>query len=213
MTGRNERAFTMSLTRMVATRLLSMILFTLLLTSCLGRSPDVRHFVLGASSRSVEVEQAVKVGVLVGPVRLPAYLERSQIAMLEDDGEVVLDEFNRWLGGFEENFVRAISLSLGRELGSDAVVAAPSKAPFPFDYQVRLHVDDMILDDAGELRVRIRWALLPERSETAPGLFVMDESFPSDGRSVVDIVRVHDAALLALVHRIAEEIARSESTR
>ncbi|MFP6655189.1 MAG: ABC-type transport auxiliary lipoprotein family protein, partial [Myxococcota bacterium] len=74
-----------------------------LVAGCLGRSPDVRHFVLGVSNSSVATSRSTELAVLIGPVRLPAYLERSQMATLEEDGEIVLDEFGRWLGGFEEN--------------------------------------------------------------------------------------------------------------
>lgn len=184
----------------------------LLLAGCLGRSPDVRHFVLGVSDSSSAAARAPGVAVLVGPVRLPAYLERSQMATLVGGGEVDLDEFSRWLGGFEENFLRAISLGLASELGSDRVAPAPSKAPFPFDYQIRLHVDDMILEEAGTLRVRIRWALLPGSEEGRPTFFIMDERFSSDGDEATDLVRVHDQALSTLVHRIVDEISKHHST-
>jgi len=191
-----------------------LLLAPLLIVGCLGRSPDVRHFVLGESDSPVTVERASKVTVLVGPVRLPAYLERSQIVTLGEDGEIFLDEFNRWLGGFEENLVRAISLGLARELGSDGVVAAPSEAPFPFDYQVRLHVDDLILETTGVLRIRVRWALSSKSGDAAPALFVMDERLPSaDGTSAAATVRAHDAALRELVRRIADEISRSPAAR
>ena len=126
-----------------------------LISGCLGRSPAVRHFVLGVSHSSVAMSRAPDVAVLVGPVRLPAYLERPQIARLASGGEVALDEFSRWLGGFEENFVRAVSLGLARELGSDRVVESPSRAPFPIDYQIRFHVDEMILERGKTLRVRV----------------------------------------------------------
>lgn len=209
MTSRMTRIFAMT----SVSQAIVLALTALLVVGCFGRSPDVRHFVLGASDSPATVERALKVAVLVGPARLPAYLERSQIATLEDDGEILLDEVHRWLGGFEENFVRAISLGLAREIGSDGVVAAPSKAPFPFDYQVRLHVDDMIFEDGGALRVRVRWALIPRSRDAAPEMFVMDERFSSDGSSAADIVQAHDAALQSLVRRIADEIARSEATR
>jgi uncharacterized lipoprotein YmbA len=214
MTRRMTGIFTKTPTVPPTSWAILLFLTPILIVGCIGRSPDVRHFVLGASDSKVTVERPIEVAVLVGPTRLPAYLQRSQIAKLESDGEVFLDEFNRWLGGFEENFVRAVSLGLARELGSDAVVAAPSKAPFPFEYQVRLHVDDMILEEGGVLRVRIRWALISKSVDAAPGLFVMDERFSSDdGSSAADVVRVHDAALLELARRIADEIGRSAATR
>ena len=184
-----------------------------LVAGCLGRSPDVRHFVLGVSNSSVATSRSTELAVLIGPVRLPAYLERPQMATLEEDGEIVLDEFGRWLGGFEENFLRAITLGIARELGSNRVASAPSKAPFPFDYQIRLHVDDMILQDGKVLAVRIRWALLPQSGDSETGLFVMEERIPSNGSSATDLVRVHEAALLTLVHRMVDEITKLEASR
>ncbi|HIK86496.1 MAG TPA: membrane integrity-associated transporter subunit PqiC [Myxococcales bacterium] len=201
------------LTRHESFRAISATLSLLMVAGCLGRSPDVRHFVLGVSNSSETSARAMDVAVLVGPVRLPAYLERSQMARLEDDGEIVLDEFGRWLGGFEENLLRAITLGLARELGSDRIVSAPSKAPFPFDYQIRIHVDDMILQDGELLAVRIRWALLPRSDQSEPRFFVMDERFAASGSSPADLVRAHDAALLSLVHRISDEIGKDHPAR
>ena len=210
MTSRSRSVFSMAMRNQG----ILAVLAPLLIVGCLGRSPDVRHFVLGAAESPVSVERALEVAVLVGPVRLPAYLDRSQIATLDvADGEVELDEFNRWLGGFEENLVRAISLGLARELGSNRVVAAPSKAPFPFDYTIRLHVDDMVLENGEALRVRVRWALIPRSKEAAPRFFVLDERFSTEGEGPSDIVRAHDVAITALVHLIAEEIAQVEVMR
>lgn len=178
---------------------------------CLGRSPEVRHFILGTSAPASAVARSSQTAVLIGPVRLPAYLDRSQIATLEGSSEVGLDEFNRWLGGFGDNLLRALSLGLARELGSTRVVASPSKAPFAIDYQVRLHVDDLILETGVGLRVRVRWALVPLREQAALGFFLLDEIIPVDGNSIEDIVRAHEVALTELVRRIANELEARES--
>lgn len=178
---------------------------------CLGRSPAVRHFMLGTSESTSTLARAADMAVLVGPVRLPAYLDRSQIATLEGGGEISLNEFNRWLGGFEENFLRALSLGLAQELGSTKIVAAPSKAPFEIDYQIRLHVDDLIFEDDGGLRVRVRWALIPVAEEGPPGLFVMDEFIRVDANSVESVVGAHENALMDLVRRIADALIARDS--
>jgi uncharacterized lipoprotein YmbA len=175
-------------------------------SGCLSRSPDVRHFVLGTTHSTDTSARAPEMALLIGPVRLPAYLERPQIATLEDGGEVELDEFNRWLGGFEENFLRALSLGLAQELGSDRVVAGRSKAPFEIDYQVRLHIDDMIVVEGSGLRVRVRWGLISLKTEAAPQLFVMDELVALAGSSQKDLVRAHEAAVMELVRRIADQV-------
>jgi uncharacterized lipoprotein YmbA len=182
--------------------------------ACLGRSPDVEHYMLGvesASAPSGEVsEGSSSLAVLVGPVVLPGYLERSEIARLASGGEVDLDEFTRWLGGFEENFLRSLSLGLARELGSVKVVAYPSSAPFPLNYRVRLHVDDLVLVDARDvLRVRIRWALIEEGGEKPAELFLMETELPVETGSNAGLVRAHEAALSQLTSSIARALRQA----
>lgn len=196
--------------------LVASILLVASAVGCLGRSPVVDHYVLGAQwGRSPSpAEASTDLSVLVGPVRLPAYLDRSQMASLRADGEVELDEFRRWLGGFEENFLRSVSLGLAHELGSIRVVSHPSKAPFPIDYRVRLHVDDFVLlSDRRELRTRIRWALMRPESDSGSELFVMEETRPVPEATAAGLVAAYDAALTELVTRIARRITEIETSR
>lgn len=183
-------------------------------TGCLGRSPQVRHFMLGVEDVAAAERGAPDVSVLVGPVRLPAYLERPELARLGENGEIELDGGHRWLGAFEENCLRAVSLGVAKRLGSSRVVAHPSKAPFPIEYVVRLHVDDLIAEAGGALRVRIRWALVgPEGRGTGPlaRLFVFEERRSGIGGSPEARVRAHEAVLGELAARIAAAIVESEA--
>lgn len=179
------------------------------LSGCLGRSPNPEHFVLASDVQGEIGAAAPEAALLIGPVRLPAYLDRPQIARLARPGEVGLDEFGRWLGGFEENFLRAVSLQVARKTGSIRVSTHPSKAPFPFDAQVRLHVDDMIVVEGSRLRVRIRFALVPKATGGTPILQVFEESFPLAGRSNLAVVAAHDAALEALSRRVVDALGEA----
>lgn len=188
--------------------------------ACLGRSPEVEHYMLGtgspassrASSPASVARGAVAPAVLVGPVRLPAYLERPQLARLESGGGIELDEFHRWLGGFEQNFLRSLALGLARRLDSVKIVAHPSKAPFPIEHRVRLHVDDLIATPAGTLRVRIRWALIDEArggdASPPPLLALFERELPIEGDSAVALVAAHDRAVEALVEDVAAALER-----
>ncbi len=187
-------------------------------TGCLGRSPQVRHFMLGVEDVAPAEALAPDVSILVGPVRLPAYLDRPELARLAADGEVELDSGHRWLGSFEANFLRAVSLGVARRLGSNEIVAHPSKAPFPIEYSVRLHVDDLIVEAGGTLRVRIRWALIgPAGRGTDPAdgpparLFTFEERRSGIGASPEARVRAHEAVLGELATRIADAVAAVES--
>ena len=176
---------------------------------CIGRSPAVEHFILGSGAvPDASLDSGSAVSILIGPVRLPAYLDRPQHARLRAGGRVELDEFTRWLGGFEKNFLRGLGLEVARQTGSARVSTHPAKAPFPFDVKVRLHVDDLIVVDGQTLRVRIRWAMVRTGSETPAELYAMDESIALASDSNEAVVAAHDAVLADLAERIVAAIER-----
>lgn len=189
-------------------RLIAGTLLVATMAGCLGRSPEAEHFILGAPDGSALRGEPSDVALLVGPVRLPSYLDRPQFARLESGGSVEIEEYARWLGGFEENFLRGLSVELARLLGSDRIVTAPSKAPFDFDAQIRLYVDDMVVVPGRALQVRIRWAILPSGDRGEPVTSVMEETLPLTDDSNVAIVAAHEAALRDLAMRIAEMTPR-----
>ena len=184
---------------------LAILAVLVLTTACLGRSPTPEHYMLGANADSARMEEAPDVALLVGPVRLPAYLDRPQFARLEGEGEIELDEFARWLGGFEENFLRALSLELANRTGSIRIASTPSNAPFPFDARIRLHVDDLVVE-GDTLRARIRWAMIPSANGAAPVMDLMEERIPLDGSGNTALVAAHDAAISALAERIVASL-------
>jgi uncharacterized lipoprotein YmbA len=203
-----------------ATHTLLALVFVVALASagCLRRSPPVHFFMLGTGAVEPAPVGAPDVSVLVGPVRFPAYLARPEFARLAKDGEIELDSRNRWLGSFSESFLRATSLGVAKRLGSSEVVTHPSTAPFPIEYTVRLHIDDLIVEAGGEMRVRIRWALVgPAGRGTGPlegpqtRLFIYEERRTDIGASPEALVRAHEAVLAELATRIAEAIVEAES--
>lgn len=187
------------------------IFFAALLTGsgCLGRSPEVRRYVLGVDALPEMASRGPDLAILIEEVRLPAHLDRAQIARRGRGGEVELDEFHRWLGGFGKNVIRGVEAGLARQLGSIQVVAYPTRAPFPFDYRVRIHVDDLILDAEGGLIARIRWAIVPNEGE--PQLFVLEERIESVGKSTGTLVQAHEQVLADLSTRIAKAIEALEA--
>lgn len=182
-------------------------------TGCLGRSPSVRQFMLGTNSSPESLDAAPELAVLIGPVRLPTYLQRTQIARRLGGGEIEFDEFNRWLGGFEENLTTALARDVRERLGSDRVVAYPSRAPFPIDYSVRIHVDEWIVDESDVLRVSLRWAITASGPGAVPELAGYQRDFPLDGSSVEALVKAHDAAVFEIAQRLAEQLSAARQAR
>ncbi len=177
------------------------------LGGCLGRSPEVRLFTLGSQARLERSDRAPDLAVLVGPVRLPAVLERPQMVRRVGGGEIELDETHRWVGSFESNLIAAVAGNLRRQLGSVRVVGSPSSAPFPFDYEVRLHVDELIVDESNRLQVGIRWAIVPTGRRADASLDSFEREIPLESRSAEAVVAAHDRALAELAARLADALA------
>ena len=193
---------------LIATFLLSLVSGM----GCLGRSPAVEHFVLGsaAGNSAASAAELSDLAIVIGPVRLPPYLDRPQMARLATGGEIELDEFSRWLGGFEDNFLRALALDVAARSGSIKVTTNPSKAPFPTDVHVKLHVDDLVSVDGSALRVRIRWALVRSGAESPARLFSMESSIPLASSSSQSIVAAYDAAIAEIGRRIVAALSEGE---
>lgn len=178
-----------------------------------SRSPDVRHFVLGTQFASEAGQRAPGLAVLVGPMRLPAYLERPHFARRAGGGKIELDEFNRWLGGFEANLTTALATDLRNQLGSVRVVGYPSSAPFPIDYSVRVHIDEWIVDESNTLRVQLRWALAGPGERETPRLSAYQSAIELRGGSPEAVVEAHDRALAEFAQSLADELVDVSADR
>jgi uncharacterized lipoprotein YmbA len=187
----------------------------LLLTGCLGRSPEPRFYTLGSEVRAADAPLSSELAILVGPIRFPRYLERPQLVRRLGGGELSLDEFNRWIGSFEDNVSRALAYDVANRVESNRVVAYPSDPPFTLDYRVRIHFDELVVGDDDVLRMRSRWSIQSarggrEKSEEAM-LGRTDLDQPVGSGSITAIVEAHDAAIEKLADAIVEAIRGLES--
>jgi uncharacterized lipoprotein YmbA len=98
--------------------------------------------------------------ISIEAVKVPGYLDRSQIVTNLNDTEYQLAEFNRWAEALGDTLTRVIAENLSRLLSSDSADVFPSARSIPFDYNIEVEV--MRLD--GKLGDRVtliaRWAIL-----------------------------------------------------
>lgn len=178
---------------------------------CLGRSPDPRLFTMGSQSRATTSSLDSGVAVLVGPARFPRHLERPQLTRRLRGGEISIDEFNRWAGGFSDNVLRSLAADLALRLDSERVVAYPSTPPFELDYRIRLHFDEFVVGPEAVLQLRVRWAVIDVEGSRSSVIGRTDLDLPLDGEGMLPIVAAHDAAVRALGTALAERIGISEA--
>jgi len=145
-------------------------LVPLLLTAC-GSSPPVRYFSLSSSVAAVgqDPEDALALGF--GPIRMPDYLNRSQLVTRGSGQEMEVDEFSRWAEPLSPAFHRIVSTDVDNAVDGLVVVA------FPWESAVRAGVDYRLLGDvirfdadrSGRVVLDVQWGV----TEVASGDLVV----------------------------------------
>src|SRR5262245_12059468 len=91
----------------------------ILLTSGCASSPPPRYDDVGAINTGGAT--ASSMSIAVGPVAVPAMVDRPQIVVVTGPNEVRLDEFNRWAAPLQNNISRVVAENLTVLLGTPRV--------------------------------------------------------------------------------------------
>ena len=126
------------------------------LVAC-GTSAPARFFTLSASMpEPSQVSLADRV-ILVGPIELPEYLDRPQMAVRGEQGEITFLEFQRWAEPLQASFVTVFTQDLMIAAGTQQVVAVPLAQRLGMDFQVLARVSRFDVDQAGKATLVVQW--------------------------------------------------------
>jgi uncharacterized lipoprotein YmbA len=114
-------------------------------------SPPSRFYTLSSTAPPAAASTAA-VSIVVGPVAIPAVVDRPQIVVTVGENEIRLDEFNRWASPLAEALALAVAENLGSLLQTPRVMLLTQTAGAIPDYRVAIEV---------------------QRFETAPGAYAL----------------------------------------
>lgn len=143
----------------------SLIALAGLLAGCTLLSPrhdPSRFYTLAASSQgAARAPDAAVAGmsVVVGPVTLPAYLDRNEIAVRVSPSELTYALTERWAEPLVQNVRRVLVENLGNALGSERVAAVTSASTLTPDYWVEVVVVRFEATADGNAELTARWAV------------------------------------------------------
>ncbi|KAA6186990.1 membrane integrity-associated transporter subunit PqiC [Thiohalocapsa marina] len=152
------------MTRLPYGRLTALLLISLSMVWLLGgcaSSPPSRFYVLTPMTTATAPAADIVGGPLslgVGPVEFPQFLDRPQIVS-RGGNRLQLDEFERWGGTLQDDFLRVWSENLAHLLGTSRVVVFPSQTRLETDFRVLAEVLGFEgVPDAAVL-LKVRWAV------------------------------------------------------
>jgi len=107
------------------------------LTGC-ASTPQPRFYELSAATAPSIATSALSVSV--GPVSVPAAVDRPQIVVSTSPNRVRLDELNRWAAPLQDNLAEVIAQNLLGILGTPHVSAFPKASGADAQYRVAVEL-------------------------------------------------------------------------
>jgi uncharacterized lipoprotein YmbA len=101
-------------------------------------SPAARFYTLSPSTNSVA--PASSLSISVGPVSVPAAVDRQEIVVTIGPNQVRLEEFDRWASPLKDEISRTVAENLVALLGTSRVIQALGASSADVDYRVSIEV-------------------------------------------------------------------------
>jgi len=189
-------------------RLVPMLLVATTVVSC-GTTAPSRFYTLEATAAADPAPPA-RCAVIVGPVSIPASVDRPEFVVQTGPNRVDIDEFNRWASPLSDGIANVVAADLAVLLGTPQVATAPL-ANFNPDYRVSIDVQRFESVRAGGVVVDAVWAV--QKSGGGParsGRTIAHE--PVQGEGFDALAAGHSRALAAVSADIAGTIRAANNT-
>jgi len=174
------------------------------LAGCRG-SPPERFYTLASTAPPGQSQFGVSYSVVVGPVSLPAIVDRPQIVGYQGANQVTLAEQSRWAEPLSSAVPRVIAGNLANLLAGASVQAVSQSAPLDPDFRVMLDVQRFEPVLGREATIDVLWTVRSAKGDaTKTGHSLVRE--PAAGGDYGAIVAAVDRSLAAVSGDIAAAI-------
>lgn len=150
------------MTALLRTRSLAFGLIAAILGGCGGSQPS-SYFLLStlpAPETPIRSALSKQLAIGVGPVSLPAYLDRPELVTRTTANRLDVAEFVRWAEPLQDMFSRTLAENLSALNGTDLVYVLPLRVGPELDYQVAVEVWRFDRGVDGEIALLARWMVL-----------------------------------------------------
>ncbi|MCP4021658.1 MAG: membrane integrity-associated transporter subunit PqiC, partial [Desulfobacteraceae bacterium] len=126
--------------------LIGFSLLIFLLAGCVGgtSSPSTFYLLHPMEQEQVpntELKKSKPISILIGPIAVPAYLDRPQVVTLTSGNRLVLNEFNRWAEPLRDNFYRVLAENLFLLMDTNDIFTYERRGLIPSGIQVVIDVN------------------------------------------------------------------------
>jgi uncharacterized protein len=188
--------------RRIAHLMVSIALFAAAASGC-GTTAPSRFYTLDATAVS-DGAAPVNYPIMVGPVSVPAAVDRPEFVVQTAPNQVDVDEFNRWAAPLNDAVAQVVAGDLVKLLGTPNVASAPMAN---FEPAYRVTIDIQRFDSAPGQAATIEAVWTVRRTvgaETRSGRTVAHETVAGEGFDA--LAAAHSHALAKMSGEIATAI-------
>lgn len=169
-----------------------------------GCSSSPSHFYT-LSATAAPSTASSKISVAVGPVSIPAAVDRPQIVVSTSANQVTLDDFNRWASPLQDNLTRVVAENLGTLLGTPRVTLFPQTLSADVDYRVQIEIRNFESAPGKSASIDAVWTVRRAKDgKTETGRTSARE--PVDGNGYDALAAAHSRAVARLSRDIADVV-------
>ena len=121
----------------------------------LGALPEADF---AADKNTAGIKANFSVGL--GPIELPGYLDRQQIATRTSTNRLSYSETDRWAAPLAESFSRVLGQNISQLLNPAQMIQFPWQSNDTPDYQVKIEVLQFEADSNQQAWLRARWSVI-----------------------------------------------------
>jgi len=188
-------------------------LLCVLATGCFGSSKPVEFYTLRPSADAAGSPPTQRrLGIAVGPLQLPKYLDRPEIVTRDGEHGLSIQEDHRWAGSLRGDLLRVIADDLSRLLDTTYVAVYPVEPRFAADYRILFDVHEFEGTPGQSVRLRVFWSVLKGTGSEALAVELSDIEQPVASAEWTDFVAAHNAALATMSRQIAARIQALSAT-
>jgi len=174
---------------------------TAIIAGC-GTTPNPVFYTLRSPEAAATGSSAMS--VVVGPVTLPAVVDRPQLVTSSGENRVELHEFHRWAQPLRTEIPRVIAARVGRQLGTANTGISSDVAINDPDYRVLIDVQRFDLRLGESATVEAIWTVRSRSGGTRTGHTLAEER--TADASYDALIAAQRRALSALSRDIAGSI-------
>lgn len=180
-----------------------------IISGCTGKSAPPQFYLLNTDAQVSQKAGGIDQGVLlvgIGPLAIPAYLDRPQIITRTSANRLNLAEFDNWAEPLQETLSRLVVAHLSNLLDPKVALVFPWRGGVELDYQIPVEVIRMDNNPSGDALMIARWAVLTESDKKLLSAQTRSYTEKTDLKDFEAFAAAHSKNITSLCQDIARVI-------